>query len=558
MKKAVLLLLVLIANVTLAQNQEFSAKIEALGNVLQKVESGKDEYSQVITVSQPGVVTLEINETALKDGETNTLTYEFNLADIDINTVRTVTEKDVINVQLFAGKKQDLLKLTENGEKISYENEIFLYAEDIENGRAIEELIEAAIPLAEKITENRLSLTTYDEHITWLTNTVKDVNLIKTQYAQSMRGLDSYPGKLEFKISENNGRSATSETFQFNASTINPNSLLFNIEGEVFSVTMETSRKLKTIKYFEEGVQQNYTNDIKVVCESVEMARDFQKVMKELIALSTTKFENSLQKISSIKEGISIVNNLTEKVSVNENSTSQNLTGDCVVTYQQNFENSKKNSINEYVFNFKDLNKNSVNYETKGQEVILTVDTKGGNDFIKYTEDGEQKNFEDALTFYASEVEDAIVIKNALQEIIELCNQESPEYQGLSKAKKLDKLKENLQKVTINDVTFDQSLERDAEGLSVTFKKVEITSKKSEETISEFNLKDINPGSVMMETSGKNVIVTASTYYMDKIIKFYEDGEIENYQNTIEIEANDIENARRIKLLLEAITGKDK
>lgn len=558
MKKAVLLLLVLIANVTLAQNQEFSAKIEALGNVLQKVESGKDEYSQVITVSQPGVVTLEINETALKDGETNTLTYEFNLADIDINTVRTVTEKDVINVQLFAGKKQDLLKLTENGEKISYENEIFLYAEDIENGRAIEELIEAAIPLAEKITENRLSLTTYDEHITWLTNTVKDVNLIKTQYAQSMRGLDSYPGKLEFKISENNGRSATSETFQFNASTINPNSLLFNIEGEVFSVTMETSRKLKTIKYFEEGVQQNYTNDIKVVCESVEMARDFQKVMKELIALSTTKFENSLQKISSIKEGISIVNNLTEKVSVNENSTSQNLTGDCVVTYQQNFENSKKNSINEYVFNFKDLNKNSVNYETKGQEVILTVDTKGGNDFIKYTEDGEQKNFEDALTFYASEVEDAIVIKNALQEIIELCNQESPEYQGLSKAKKLDKLKENLQKVTINDVTFDQSLEHDAEGLSVTFKKVEITSKKSEETISEFNLKDINPGSVMMETSGKNVIVTASTYYMDKIIKFYEDGEIENYQNTIEIEANDIENARRIKLLLEAITGKDK
>ena len=503
------------------------------------------------------MVSLEINETALKDGETNTLTYEFNLADIDINTVRTVTEKDIINVQLFAGKKQDLLKLTENGEKISYENEIFLYAKDIENGRAIEELIEAAIPLAEKITEDRLSLTTYEEHITWLANNVKDVNLIKKQYAQSMSGLGTYPGKIEFKVSENNGKSASSETFQFNTSTINPNSLLFNIDGEVFSVTMETSRKLKTIKYFKEGEQQNYTNDIKVVCESVEMARDFQKVMKELIVLSTTKFENSLQKISSIDEGINIVNNLAEKVSVNENSTSQNLNGDCVVTYQQNFENSKKNSVNEYVFNFKDLNKNSVNYATKGQEVVLTVDTKGGNEFIKYTEDGEQKNFEDELTFYASEVEDAIVIKNALQEIIELCNQENPEYQGLSKAEKLNTLKGNLQKVTINDVTFDQSLESDAEGLSVTFKKVEITSKKSEETISEFNLKDINPGSVTMETSGKNVIVKASTYYMDKIIKFYEDGEIENYQNTIEIEANDIENARRIKLLLEAITGKE-
>ncbi|MAZ71984.1 MAG: hypothetical protein CMC70_02445 [Flavobacteriaceae bacterium] len=557
MKKYILLLSLLSTSVLFAQSQEFSAKIDALGNELKKVESGKYEYSQKISVSQPGVVSLEINETALKDGDTKTLNYQFNLADIDINTVRTITEKDVINVQVFAGKKQDLLKLTENGEKISYENEIFLYASDIENGRAIEELIEAAIPLAEKITENRLSLTTYAEHVAWLTNNVTDVNLIKKQYAQSMTGLETYPGKLEFKVSENNGKSATSETFQFNASTINPNSLLFNIDGEVFSVTMETSRKLKTIKYFKDGEQQNYTNDLKVVCESVEMARDFQKVMKEFIALSTTKFENSLQKVTTISEGIAIVNSLANKVVVNENSTSQNLSGDCVVTFQQNFENSKKNSINEYIFNFKDLNKNSVNYETKGQEVILTVDTNGGNDFIKYTEDGEQKNFENALKFYASEVEDAIVIKNALQEIVELCNQEKPEYEGFSKAQKLDKLKENLQKVTINDVTFDQNLESDAEGVSVTFKKVEITSKKSEETISEFNLKDINPGSVTMDTSGKNVTVTASTYYMDKIIKFYEDGEIENYQNTIEIEANDIENARRIKLLLEAITGKD-
>lgn len=557
MKIISFLIALFFTSLTIAQTEEFTAKIDALANELNNVESGKYEYSQKIEVRQPGVVSLEINKTALKDGKTNTLNYEFNLADIDINTVRTVTEKDVINVQLFAGKKQDLLKRTENGEKISYENEIFLYATDIENGRIIEELLEAAIPLAEKITENRLSLTTYAEHLDWLANTIKDVNLIKKQYAQSMVGLETYPGKLEFKVSENNGKSATSERFQFNASTINPNSLLFSIEGEVFAVTMETSRKLKTIKYFKEGEQQNYTNNIKVVCESVEMARDFQKVMKEFIALSSTKFENSLQKVSSISEGISIVNKLSEKVTVNENSTSQNLNGTCVVVFQQNFENSKKNSVNEYIFNFKDLNKNSVNYTTKGQEVILTVDTKGGNKFIKYTEDGEQKNFEDALKFYVAEVEDAIVIKNTIQEIIELCNQQNPEYEGLSKAEKLNKLKEKFQKVTINDITYDQSLDSNAEGLSVTFKKVKITSKKSEETISEFNLKDINSGSVVMETSGKNVIVKASTYYMDKIIKFYEDGEIKNYQNSIEIEANDIENARRIKLLLEAITGKD-
>ena len=100
-------------------------------------------------------------------------------------------------------------------------------------------------------------------------------------------------------------------------------------------------------------------------------------------------------------------------------------------------------------------------------------------------------------------------------------------------------------------------MKSDAEGLSMSYKKTKITAKKSIETISDFNLKDINPSSITMETSGRNVIVTATTYYMDKIIKFYQDGEIKNYQNKIEIEANDIENARSIKILLAAISGKD-
>ena len=538
-------------------HSRFSHTIEALSNELKTVESGKYQYSQKIQVNQPGVVSLELNKTALKDGETSTMSYEFNLADIDINTVRTVTEKDIINVQLFVDKKQNLIRVMENGEKIYFKDEIFLQASDIENGRAIEELIKTSIPVAEKITESRLSLTTYDEHIAWLSKNIKDVNLIKKQYAQSMSGFGDYPGKIEYKVSENNGKSAKNEVFQFNASTINPNSLLFKVDGEVLSVALETSRKLKTIKYFKEGEQQNYTSNIKVVCESVELARDFQIVMKELIALSKTKFKNSLQKVSSITDGLNIINKITDEVIVNENKTSQNLDGDCVVIFKQDFENSSKNSINEYIFNFKDLNKNSVNYTTKGQEVLLTVNTKGGKDFIKHTEDGEQKNFDKELMLYTSEVEDAIVVKNAIQEVIELCNKQDKEYKNLSKTEKLEVLKTQLKKITINDVTYEQNMKSDAEGLSMSYKKTKITAKKSIETISDFNLKDINPSSITMETSGRNVTVTATTYYMDKIIKFYQDGEIKNYQNKIEIEANDIENARRIKILLAAISGKD-
>jgi hypothetical protein len=83
------------------------------------------------------------------------------------------------------------------------------------------------------------------------------------------------------------------------------------------------------------------------------------------------------------------------------------------------------------------------------------------------------------------------------------------EFQGLPKIQKLEKSKENLLKV-------------------------KIPSNSSKEAINEFTLADIKPSSVKMQNSGKNVVVTASTYYIDKIIKFYEDGEIKNYQNTFE------------------------
>ena len=68
--------------------------------------------------------------------------------------------------------------------------------------------------------------------------------------------------------------------------------------------------------------------------ESVDLARDFQIVIKELIALSKTKFKNSLQKVSSITDGLNIINKITDEVIVNENKTSQNLDGDCMVIFK--------------------------------------------------------------------------------------------------------------------------------------------------------------------------------------------------------------------------------
>lgn len=557
MKPTLLLTFFLTFTIAFSQTDQFNSKIESISQSLQKVQTSKTEYIQKIATDEPGVVKLQIDEVTLKNGKTESFLYEFNLADIDVNTVRAITLKDVISVQLLANKKQNLIKRTINGEKISYEREFNLYATDIDNGRVLEKLFQEAIPIAEAITNARLDLKGYADHLQWLTDNVGDVNLPGKQFVQSIAAVEPYPGKVELKKIENAGKKTISEGYVFNAGTINPNSLMFSIKGDEFGVSMETSRKIDNIKYYRDNQQGNYTNELRIVFENIEKARDFQKVMKEFITLSHEKFEKTLPTTSSVSAGFQTLNGLVAQITVNDATTTQEFTGNCVATLTQRYVDAKKSTIKEYVFNFKDANENNIPYRSKGQDLFVTVGINGGNDYIKFTEEGEQKNFTEEFDLYVPGVEEALITIQVLKDVIKLCQQEKEPFDGVSKSGKLAKLTENLEKVSINDQTFDQTFEISEDGKSIIYKKIEISPKSSVEYIYEFNLKDIDPNSVKIETSRKNVRTVANTYFQEKIIKSYKDGNIGNYENRLEIEANDIENARKLKILLSGVAGKD-
>lgn len=534
--------------------QNFNSIIEDLDEVINTVQSANKEYIQTISSLQPGVVDVTIEEVS-KKGSSTVNSFEFNTADIDINTIKTITKKDVIVIQLLAKNKQKLIKLTTNQEKISYVNQLFINAENIDNGRLIEDYFKQCVPLAQEITDKRLSLSGYKEQLIWLENNVIDVNLIKKQFSQKLTANDKYPGSIIIKSNEVAGKNSKNRTYQLNLSTINPNSILFKIEGEIFSIEFETRRKLKTIKYFEDGEQKVYTNKLTIVCNSVENARDLQKVLKDIIPLSEIEFNKSLTKINSISQGVQLINSLTNKVVVNDLTITQNIDGECVSVFKQETLDNNNTVQETFTFNFADFNKNGINYSTNGKQVFLELNIKGGDNFIKYEKDGELKNYIKSLKIYTPEIEDAITLENTLSTIINLCqNQTNTVFLDDSKPNMLQTLKQSLSKVIINNVTYDQKLSIKENTLIYT--NTIISAKSSKEQIFEFNLSDINSNSIKMNTSGKNVTVTANTYHLEKIIKYYESGAIKNYQNEIEIQALNIENARLITHLLKQLTKK--
>ncbi len=545
------LFLIFLCTSFLAGAQSFSSAVAGMQTVLQTVENNKNQITQTLKEKEPGVLLYTCTTTTIKDGKSQQEVYEFNLADIDINTIRAFTNKDVIQVQCLVAKKQKFIKKTTDSQKSNYEQEVFFYAKNIDNGRELVEGLKALVPISESIIDKRLSLKSYQEHISWLETNTKQVNLLDKQYVQTLTSSAKIPGRLEFTIDQVSSGKSVNSSFQFNLANLNPNSIFAEVKGDVIVVHVETRRKLDVIKAFATTVQKDYVNNFDFYCESVEKSRDLQKVLKQAVLLSEDKIEAMIPKIKSVGEGIDILNSKIKSVTINEVTFTQQLAGDCVLSFTKKEATPTKMTDNIYQLNLRDLGKNLIAYNTEGKNVVINCKTKAGSKFIKFTENQVLKSYTNQIEFQLGEVEDAIVCRAVLERLVDLCEAQEIRVSG-SKKELLNQIKNNISKVTENKLTYEQQLEL-KENPILQFKSTEIGEKSSKLKVYEFNINDINPVTVAFNTSSTAVYVSLSTNYMEKIMKYYEDGAIKNYQNTFNIQTSTIEEARLITELFKKV-----
>ena len=279
-----------------------------------------------------------------------------------------------------------------------------------------------------------------------------------------------------------------------------------------------------------------------------------QKVLKSAISLSEDKIENAIPKIKSVSEGVGIIDNYIKNITINETTYNQSFSGDCVVSFITKESTPSKMTEEQFYFNLKDLGKNMVRFYTEGKSVKIEMQTKAGNKFLKHTVNQELKSYTNKFEMTFAEIEDAMIAEQVLERMIELCENTEIKLVG-SKKDLLLQLKNNIKKVDVNKNAYEQTFEIKDENI-MQFKNTEITEKASKTKMYEFNLNDINPTTVEINTSSTNVFVTINTNYLEKIIKYYEDGAIKNYQNTINIYTSNIEEARTIVELFKKILQK--
>lgn len=545
-----LLFLVTFIGSTFAQQEKFNEGIAQLTENIKTVSTAKITYEQELKVVLPGVVQLSITEIDLKGNRTNFI-FEFNLADIDPIMVREITEKDKMFVQLIVEGNQDLITVYENGELDSYEQRISIYSKDIDNARNIKESVKELIAVSEEIMEQKFNFNSYKEKVAWLTENVKTTIVNETSYQQVLQKDENIPGKFSLEVIESTEKDTEAKKFEFNIADINPNTIKFDIKGSAFYVVFEMNGRRKLIKCFEEGKLSNYEYKLAIVGFNIENAKDIKYVLQNSISDAEEKLKATFPALDDVNKATQLLSENIMKVVIDDHTYTQSIEDRCITTLEVIEDDMKSQDEMKYIFNLSDLNYSSVNYDIKGDEIVFSFKTKGGDKLIKVFENQEQQNYESDAKFMCYDVENARMLSYLMQGAIKLCEENVirmvPE---TTLEDKLNWLIENITEVTVEDKTYTQTIEIIEDLNKLKFILKEIKDQDIKEYIYEFNLSDINPNTVKYDISGKELSISISTNYNSKVIKTYEDGEIKNYENQINIYVPDIEIARNIILAL--------
>lgn len=527
-----------------AQVAELKTQASALEQAVGAAQSGSKNYEQKISFTEPALIRYSYDEMDQKGNRVN-YAFEFNLADIDPYAVREQTQKDLISVVVAARNKQKLIKTYKNEVVQPYDAQVAIISKDIENARAIADIIKKAIPFAEKVMASRLKLSGYDPMVSWLVSNVKDVNLGEKSVKQSI-AKGEQPGTLVFTKTETGSKGSSQETITFNLADVNANAVVYKITGNQFAINFEALQKAKYFHVRQDGQQKPYANEITILTNNADEARDLKHVLGSVVPLAVEKVKASMPAVGSDKDGIQKATALVQDITYGEKQTLQKLEGGCLTEFTQIEKDPKASSKSVLKFNWMDINPLSSKIEVSGDKLFVDLHFADDKKLVMHTADEKFKGYENNVRLYTQDIESARRLKFLLDKVVEKCKASYKEPFGNDLASTTAFLRSNVKELSMDETTLKQSLEP-VEGNKYKLTILEVNPKGSgAELVYEFNLSDINPSSVAIDVKGKWMYVVLETDFKGKIIKSYKDGKIQPYASSVQVAVNDVDVARNL------------
>ena len=526
------------------QSAELKSLIESLQATFTKVETAAKTYEQEIKLVEYSTLNYSYKQTDQK-GTVTSFSIDFNLADMDPYAVRQETQKDIIYVVLAARNKQKLIRTIKDGKTEPYDNELRVLAMNVDHARVILEIIKKCIPLGEKITNEKLKLSGYENMKLWLEGSIKQVNLGNKMVEQNIKE-QKYPGSFKLVQIESDGKSSHQEESVFNVADINLSTLAFKISGNSFALKFDMLERLKSVSIRRDGVAKPFVDEVTIYTNGVDGARDIKTVLTLMAPLTLEKVKADYPVFKNDGQSLETIVSLVKNVGINDKTYTQSILGECITTFSLTEQTASSTEINSYTFNWMDVNPNMYRLQVSGDKMQMELPMLDKWKVVSHSKNDQLAGYDAEVNILVEDIEVGRRLRNSMDKVIQYCkNSYKPPFPA-DQTGMINWMETKVGEVTQDQITIKQTMELAEKGNSDKMKLtvVEVKASKSVEEVFEFNLSDVNPTSVDFLTRGKWIYVKLETNFKNKIIKAYKDGQIRPYVFSLEITATDIETAR--------------
>jgi hypothetical protein len=377
---------------------------------------------------------------------------------------------------------------------------------------------------------------------------VKDVQIDKTTFKQSIEILDESKGKISFisVLVDEKGKTAR-EGFEFYISDIDKNTIIRKTSGKKLFISLSINNNQKFIKHFKEDKLDSYTNNLEIQLSGADEAQELVNLFKTAIPLvnsSEKGWNTNTDALNWLKKNIS---KISSGPSTFEQSFSFGERMDYLAGFTVKKTDQKGVSTEEkYEFNILDINKKELVVKVSGTQLSVSVETKGNDPYIKYTKNNEPQSFANDFEIIAEDIDQARNIIAAFSTAIDKSKLVIPDFSTLQKA--LDYITKNTTELTLDKKAVSQKINFiPGNGTKSIFTYTESDPKgKPIEERYEFYLNDIDANSINFKVSGKKINVISVSQNKTKFIKYYKDNILQDFQNEISILTTDIETSREM------------
>ncbi len=522
-------------------NADLLSILEQIKPQIKEVPGKSDIYAQEIDWDESAPYKITFTQQITKKGKGEEIVYELSLRDVDKNTVKVKNDKDLMKVPVYIDNRQKMIKVFKEGKQEKYIEKLEIIAIDVDNARKLEELLEEAIQIANKIKLPGLP-ETFDDRIAWLTQNIVPVTIDETFYNQTIEQDDDLPMVIHYTLAKEKNKTSEA-SWQLNLGDLKDRMVRLIIKGKEVMVELQATKGQKFIQQYKEGEKDGYTDEFEIYVEDPQKGKMLEEVLKGVIVQAQEMEKKRFPEITDLQSGLDL---LTEKVSSleeNDKSYMQTFEAACLTSLKQIITDSKGNSSEiKNLFDLADINANTVDIEISGKGVLLNLET-GKDRLIQTFEDGDLKGYTNKISVYAKDVENAKWLLHTFPQTIKYCQERENDYSFSINGDSFEWIKQHI--VEIENTR--QELEK-SDSSSCKWRFITTNSGKKSETEEtyEFNLYDLNPKSIDLKISSKSLAIEISTKHNEKNIKYYKNGEPGDYKNIILIQMGSIAKARQM------------